>query len=400
MGLEKFTRDDPIFHDENVLRDSYRPDDLIERDAELTDYQGALKPVIKGARPKNIFVYGQTGVGKSLSTNMILDRLLTDQEEFDNLDIHVVTVVCKTLTSSYQVSIRLVNDFRQPGEMVSNRGHAPGDIYDMLWEHLNTIDATHVLFVLDEIDAIGTDDDLLYELPRCNDNGNVEGTNVGVIGISNDFTFRDDLSGRVKDSLCEEEIHFPPYDATQLGNILAQRADKAFIEGVLEGDVVPLCAAFAGQETGSARHALKLLYKAGDLARSRDDPPVTEADVRQAERLIEEGRIKDELEQLPTQSHVTLSAVLQLSEAGETPAKRKRIYEVYTTAAERIDVDVKTDRTIHDRLSQLDLKGFVELEAKNEGLRGGSYYQYELSVQPDLVRDVLRNTPRIAELYQ
>ena len=35
MALESFTRDDPIFTDESVLRDNYRPTELIERDDEL-----------------------------------------------------------------------------------------------------------------------------------------------------------------------------------------------------------------------------------------------------------------------------------------------------------------------------------------------------------------------------
>ena len=65
MGLENFTVEDDIFLDEDVLRDNYTPDDLIERDRELSEYQNALKPVIKGARPRNIFLYRQTGVGKT-----------------------------------------------------------------------------------------------------------------------------------------------------------------------------------------------------------------------------------------------------------------------------------------------------------------------------------------------
>lgn len=389
MGISKFTQDDAIFRDEDVLRDSYQPDELLERDEELAAYQHALKPVIKGNRPKNLFVYGQTGVGKSLSTNMVLERLLADQEQFDDVDIRVVNIVCKTLTSSYQISIELVNAFRNSGNKLSHRGHAPGTVYQFLWEELNDLTATHVLFVLDEIDSIGSDDDLLYELPRCNDNGNVDDTLVGVIGISNDFTFRDNLSARVKSSLAEEEIHFPPYNANELTNIMDQRADDAFVDGVLDQDVVPLCGALAAQESGSARHALKLLYKAGDLARERGQPPVAAEDVRTAAERIREGRIRDELESLPTQSHLTLYAVYRLAEEDRTPAKRSQIYEAYTAAANAIDVDAKTDRTVHDRLSQLTLKGFLDVDEHNEGWHGGSYYEYSLDIQSNLVAQVL-----------
>jgi cell division control protein 6 len=403
MGLEPFSAEDPIFADEDVLRDSHKPEDLLERDRELEEYQAALKPVIKGARPRNIFLYGQTGVGKTVATQLIMDRLQEDQEEYDNLDVRVVPVVCKNLNSAYQVAVKLVNEFRGPNDKVPTTGYPPDTIYEFLWEHLKKADATHVLFVLDEVDAIGDDDDILYELPRANDNGNVpvEQTKVGVIGISNKFTFRDNLSARVKDSLCDEEIHFPPYDANQLRNILFQRAENAFVDGVLEDDVVPLAAAFAGQESGSARQALKLLFKAGDIARSRDLEKVKEEHVREAEPKVKESQVRNELESVPTQSHLTLYALLMLERQDDLPAKSSDIYEVYEIAANRIDADVKTDRTIRDRLSQLKLKGFLDVDEHNEGPKGGSYYLYEFGdIRPDMVEEVLREVDRLEDLFQ
>jgi cell division control protein 6 len=402
MGLEPFTADDPVFLDEDVLRDSHKPETLLERDRELQEYQSALKPIIKGARPRNVFLYGQTGVGKTVATEMIMDQLQRDQQKYDYLDIHVVYVVCKNLTSSYQVGVKLVNEFRAPDEKIPSTGYPPDTVYGFLWEHLNEVDATHVLFILDEVDSIGNDDTILYELPRCNDNGNVplEKTKVGVIGISNDFTFRDKLSARVTDSLCDEEIHFPPYDATQLRNILQQRAKKAFIETVLEDDVIPLAAAIAGQESGSARQALKLLFKAGDLARSNGESIVHEAHVREAEPLVKEGQVKNELYSLPIQSHLTLYAILTLHERGELPVKSSDVYEVYTQAATFVDVDVKTDRTIRNRLSQLSLKGFLEVEEHNDGPKGGSYYLYQFGdIRPDLIREILSDIDRLRDLY-
>lgn len=402
MGLEPFTAEDPIFLDEDVLRDSHKPDDLIERDRELREYQTALKPVIKGARPRNIFLYGQTGVGKTVATEMIMDRLREDQQQYDYLDVQAIRVVCKNLNSSYQVAIKLVNQFRDANNKIPTTGYPPDTIYEFLWQELRDVDATHVLFVLDEVDSIGNDDDILYQLPRSNDNGNVdpEVTKVGVIGISNNFTFRDNLSARVKDSLCDEEIHFPPYDANQLRNILYQRSEKAFVDDVLEDDVIPLCAAMAGQESGSARQALKLLFKAGDLARSRDMDMVTEELVREAEPLVKEGQVKNELESLPTQSHLTLYAILQLSRRDELPAKSSDIFQVYEKAAEIIDADVKTDRTIRDRLSQLKLKGFLDVDEYNEGPKGGSYYLYDFGdIRSELIWEVLSEDHRLGELF-
>ncbi len=399
MGLEPFTKDSTIFRDENVLRDSHTPETLIERDEELAAYQSALRPVVNGAQPKNLFLYGQTGVGKTLATKLVLERLCTDLEPMDDVDLHTVFLNCKSLSSSYQVAANLVNEFREPDNQIKTTGYPSGMINQMLWDHLNELDASHCLIVLDEVDSIGNDDDILYQVPRSNDNGLVDSTQVGVIGISNDFTFRDNLSARVKDSLCDEEILFSPYDANQLRRILEQRAEQAFHDGVLDDNVIPLSAAFAGQSSGSARQALRRLYKAGDIARDQGATIVTEDHIRLADHAVERDKVWEELLRVPTHSKLTLYALLMLEAEGELPAKRSAIYKRYRIAATRIDIDPRTDRTVHDRLSHLTLKGFLDVEEKNKGPKGGSYYQYQFSIRPELITEALSEDTRVSELF-
>ncbi len=400
MGLEPFTRDSTIFQDENVLRDSHTPQTLIERDEELMAYQSALRPVVNGAQPKNLFLYGQTGVGKTLATKLVLERLSTDLESMKDVDLHTVFLNCKSLSSSYQVAANLINEFRQPDDKIKTTGYPTGMINQMLWDHLNDLEATHCLIVLDEVDSIGNDDDILYQVPRANDNNLVESTQIGVIGISNDFTFRDNLSARVKDSLCDEEILFSPYDANQLRRILEQRSGKAFHEDVLDENVIPLAAAFAGQSSGSARQALRRLYKAGDLARDEDAEIVTERHVREADRAVERDKVWEELLRVPTHSKLTLYALLVLEAEDKLPAKRSAIYKRYRIAANQIDIDPRTDRTVHDRLSQLTLKGFLDVEEKNKGPKGGSYYQYQFSIRSELVTEALSEDSRARDLFE
>lgn len=145
----------------------------------------------------------------------------------------------------------------------------------------------------------------------------------------------------MKGSLCDEEIHFPPYDANELGNILKQRASKALHDttasqldngafelssDILEDDVIPLCAAFAAQDSGSARQALKLLYKAGDMTRDEESDCITEEHVRRADEAVERDKVREELGRLPTQSKLTLYGLLLLEQESALPAKRNRIY--------------------------------------------------------------------------
>jgi len=81
---------------------------------------------------------------------------------------------------------------------------------------------------------------ILYELPRARDNSHIEDMDVSVIGISNDMTFYEELDPRAKDSLCEVEIHFPPYDADQLRSILNRRSEKAFVDSAVTQEAIAL----------------------------------------------------------------------------------------------------------------------------------------------------------------
>ncbi|MCD2201055.1 hypothetical protein LPA44_14295 [Halobacterium sp. KA-4] len=108
------------------------------------------------------------------------------------------------------MAVNLVNTLRPDDDQISTTGYPQQRVFDPLYSDLDEIGGT-VLIVLDELDYIGNDDDeILYGILRARSNGYLTETKPGVIGISNDFGFRDDLSPKVKDTLCEEEIHFSP----------------------------------------------------------------------------------------------------------------------------------------------------------------------------------------------
>lgn len=386
--MKGFTRDTTVFKDEDVLRDSYKPDELLERDDEWTQYLEALTPVINGDEPNNALVYGQTGVGKTLASGLILDHLEDDAEGYDDIDVKHVWVNCQG-SSSYQTAISIINSLRSDTKQLSKTGYPKEEVLDTMWSEINNVDATHVIIVLDEVDGLGTDDELLYQLPRAKANGHVSETEVGTIGISNNFRFREKLSPKVKDSLCETEIHFQAYSVEQLTSILEQRAEEAFYDDVLDFDVIPLVAALAGNDTGSARHAIDILHKAGSIARRDGDDGVTEKHARMAEEQVERGRIIDELRTLPTQSHLVLLALMRLEQHGETPAQKMDIYDVYKKAAESAGLSVKSTRTVHNRLSDLALSGFITVAQVNVGNKGGKFNHYQLDMNMKTIESVL-----------
>lgn len=388
MGM--FERDTEIYLDRDALREDYQPENLVGRDTELNRYRAALQPVINGEQPNNIFLYGKTGVGKTAGTRYLIDHLEEDAAKYEDIDLTVKMLNCDGLSSSYQIATRLVNEFRDETSQISTTGYPRATVYDMLWTELDSCGGT-IYIVLDEVDHI-EDDSILYQLPRARANDNLSSAKIGIIGISNDFSFRDDLSPKVKSSLCEEEIQFPAYDAKELIQILQQRADVAFHDGVLEDGVIELCAAYGAKDAGDARQSLDLLMKTGDLARDKDTDTISEELVREARDVLERGRIQEGISGLTQHGHLVVYAVVTLDQEGKTPARTRDIRPRYTNFAEKAGIDPLVPRRMRDHLGELSMLGIISAIERNEGRRGGTYREYSLEMDPEMILAALEKT--------
>ncbi|MXV63186.1 AAA family ATPase [Natronorubrum sp. JWXQ-INN-674] len=386
MGL--FERDTEIYKNRDALREDYQPEQLVGRDEEIQMYQAALQPVINGEQPNNVFLYGKTGVGKTAATRYLLAHLEADADQYDDIDLHLTFLNCDGLTSSYQIATRLVNELRDEANQISTTGYPRATVYEMLWDDLDEIGGTN-LIVLDEVDHV-EDDSILYQLPRARANNNLSDAKVGIIGISNDFSFRDDLSPKVKSSLCEQEIHFPAYDAGDLQKILEQRAAVAFHDDVLDDAVIPLCAAYGAKDAGDARQSIDLLMKAGDLAREEEETTVvTEDHVEAGRHDLERGRIEEGISGLTQHGHLVLYSLLTLHLQEETPVRSRDVRPRYTSFAQRAGRDPLVPRRMRDHLSELAMLGLVSVTERNEGRRGGTYREYTLDMDIELVLSAL-----------
>ena len=401
-SMGRFTRESFVIRDKDVLREDYEPDDLEERGEELDEYAAALRPVVQGWQPSNVFLYGVTGVGKTAATHVLLNELLETTGDYDDVELNVIELNCTGLTSSYQVAVNLVNEIRSPShplttvqssqQTMSETGYPQKRVFNELYDDLEEIGGT-ILVILDEIDNIGSDDDILYELPRARSHLDLD-VKLGVVGISNDFKFRDNLSPKVKDTLCEEEVLFPPYDATELQNILRKRADQALFDDVCTSQVIPLCAALAAQDSGSARQALRLLRKAADLAQSEsldagEQKRITEDHVRDAKRAIERQQVVDGMHSLTRHGQYVLLVMCNLTADDKAPERTKKIHEYYTTLTREFGSDPLKRRRVHDHLSDLTLHGILERVESSSGR--GNYNQYELDVSFESALEALEH---------
>ncbi|MFB6201569.1 MAG: Cdc6/Cdc18 family protein, partial [Halorhabdus sp.] len=362
---------EPIFENKEVLRPSYTPRKLPHREEQINNMATILVAALRGDTPSNILIYGKTGTGKTASAKFVSEELERTSQKYE-VPCEVQYINCEVTDTQYRVLAQLANTFieqnethiddridelqtvlervdgdasaledtafdledtafesvegieseldslesdREEFEEVPMTGWPTDRVYNTFFEAVDYTERV-VVIMLDEIDKLveKSGDDTLYNLSRMN--SELENSRVSIIGISNDLKFTDFLDPRVKSSLGEEEIVFPPYDANQLRDILQARADVAFKDDALSEDVIPLCAAFAAQEHGDARRALDLLRTAGELAERDQTDLVQETHVRQAQEKIELDRVVEVVRTLPTQSKLVLFAIILLEKNG------------------------------------------------------------------------------------
>ncbi|QFU82157.1 Cdc6/Cdc18 family protein [Natronorubrum aibiense] len=325
---------------------------------------------------------------------------IADSSSADNTDestsIHPLESTSFSARSEVMARIQRLEEDKDDFEEVPMTGWPTDRVYSVFFDAVD-YDERVVVIMLDEIDKLveKSGDDTLYNLSRMN--SELENSRVSIIGISNDLKFTDFLDPRVKSSLGEEEIVFPPYDANQLRDILEHRSEVAFKDGALSDDVIPLCAAFAAQEHGDARRALDLLRTAGELAERSQTETIVEEHVRQAQDKIELDRVVEVVRTLPTQSKLVLFAIILLEKNGVHSINTGEVFNIYKRLCEEIDADVLTQRRVTDLISELDMLGIVNAVVVSKG-RYGRTKEISLSVPLEETEAVLLSDSRLSSI--
>lgn len=360
-----YSRSVSPFENPNALEESYQPDTIQGRSEETAEVQRVFQPIIDNEPPRNAFLYGLSGLGKTATTQYELTQLAESAEEYEDIRVTTIWQNCDDLGTSYQVAITLANQLLPANNQLPRAGLPASQIFEALFEQLDQLGTPgedvrdYVVIVLDEVDNIGSSDRLLYQIPRARANGRLENVWPCLIGISNDITFKENLSPKVQSSLCEREITFSAYDADELSAILDHRARIAFRENAVTTDVIKLAAAYGAQEGGDARYSIDLLRSAGEIAKADSRETVEKNDLEEARDDVERSRVSEMLSSMGIHEHLAAAALLYLRHQDQTPTVRADIYPVYREFAEEVKGDSNNIRRLHSHLGDLDMLGLI-----------------------------------------
>lgn len=365
--FDKFLQSMSIFSNREALTISFSPETISHREKQINDLGRILAPVLKGGRPSNVFLYGRPGTGKTLVSKFVGSELEKISQN-NGYKIKVLYVNCKmkkTADTEYRLLAELSKEL---GKAVPFTGLPTDQVYHAFFGALESNSQT-IIIIIDEIDTLvqKTGDEILYNLTRINQE--LKNSKISIIGITNNLGFIESLDPRVKSSLSEEELIFPPYNALQLQDILRTRSLLAFVADSLEPGVIEKCAALAAQEHGDARRALDLLRVAGELAERGSEEKVLLKHVDMAQEKIDIDRVLETVKAQPKQSQMVLYSIVQLAEKNKE-IQTGEVIDNYQNLCIEHGLKPLTQRRVSDLIAEFDLFGIIATKVISKGRYG------------------------------
>ncbi len=383
--------DSKIFKDREKLLPDYVPEELPHRDEQIVTLAKVLAPALTGSRPSNVFIYGLTGTGKTAVTKYVLRKIREKAQH----KVDYVYINCRQNNTSYRVLAELAKHL---GVKVPFTGLALGEVMKRLIQGLERHRGI-IIVVLDEVDNLvkRNGDDVLYFLTRVNEE--LTSSKVSVIGITNDLKFTEFLDARVKSSLGEEELVFPPYNAVQLEDILRRRAREALKDGVVDDEVLKKVAAIAARQNGDCRLALDILLKAADIADREGADKITQVHVDKARNEIEKNLAVDIIKTMPLHVKLVLASIYLLSRDNSSRMiTTGLIYDKYKELASKLGMEPVTSRRISDIINELDIVGIINARVISLG-RYGRTKVVSIGVPLKNVEEGLASDPILKTLF-
>lgn len=388
IDLNNFFKDyldkKPLILNKKSLQNNYTPNDIPHRDEQIKQIAGILAPCLRMEKPSNLFIYGKTGSGKTVVTKYVTEQIIKASKE-KNIPLKIFYLNCKmkrVADTEYRIVSQLAKAF---GEEVPATGLPTDEVYRLFLEAIDK-EKQLLILILDEIDQLvkKAGDEILYNLTRLS--SELKNVEISIIGISNDLLFTENIDPRVKSSLSEEELVFPPYNALQLQDILRTRANLAFRPNVLADGVIEKCAAYAAREHGDARRALELLRVAGELAERKNEDKIVLDHLDEAEEKIERDRVLDVINTQPKQFQITLHSILSLDLDNESIFTGD-LYDVYKNNCLTMGMKPLTQRRVSDIIAELDMLGIIHAKVISKG-RYGRTRQISLAIPPSTIPNI------------
>jgi len=360
-----------VFKDESKLDINYVPPRLPHRETQLRLLNQFFRFAVEtpGKMTQRVLVVGKVGAGKTVLTQLFGQNISREAKK-RGVNLHYVHVNCRECNGSlFMVIQRIILKFHPN---YPRRGYSGQELLRALMQVLDEGKA-YLILTLDELDALIQNEgsDALYSLTRVQEDRQIVAQRLSIIGIVRDTALLDTLDASTKSTLQRNIIQLAEYSQPQLLDILNDRVADAFRENTVPLQSVELIAELAASESGDARYAIELLWRAGKYADAEETREVQPEHVRKAAASVYPTIRKDTISTLNLHQKLLLLGIARQFKQSDTAYLSMGEAEgAYAVVCEEYGEEKRGHTQLWKYVNELSTLDIIRAESSGAGQRG------------------------------
>ncbi len=360
-----------VFKDESKLDINYVPRRLPHREKEhrlLMEFFSFLLSFPE-RMTQRVIMTGDVGTGKTaLAQRFGADITLEANKR--GLKVRYIHVNCREYRGKLFLILQHALAVFRP--TFPSRGYSTEEILSTLMQILDEENA-YIILALDEFDTLIEKEgsETVYSLTRIQEMRSGKPQRISLLCILRSLKVIDGLDASARSTLQRNVISLERYDKMQLKTIMNDRVSIAFEDGAVADNVVDIVAELAVSESGNARFAIELLWRAGKYADAEDMDEVVPECVRKAVSSIIPTLRKSELTSLGKHERLFLLGITRIfKDKLRSYVSLSEAERAYSVVCEEYDEKPNSHTQLWNYVQLLSTLGIIEIKVVQTGTRG------------------------------
>jgi cell division control protein 6 len=369
--IVKETLDRPtVFKDEVPLSLEFIPSTLPHREEQMRFLTQLFRFSLDSpfSTSQRVLITGDVGTGKTVLAQRFGSDIVKAART-RKVNLHYVHVNCREAKGSLFMIIKRVLTQFEPE--FPKRGFASEELLHTLMDMLDD-KKIHLILGLDEVEHLIRVEEStpIYNLTRIQEERVGKPNRLSLIFILRELEYLQKLDKSTIDTLQRNIVKLDKYSSLQLIDILRDRVSLAFKENTVTDEALELAADIGGQ-SGDARYAIELLWRAGKYADSEPSKQVLTDHVRKAAGSVYPMSRGEYIAALSShEKYILLALARVLEESQEAYAKIGAVEREYKAVCEEYDDKPRKHTQIWKYTRSLGAIGVVAASKSSGGMRG------------------------------
>ncbi|MEM3441030.1 MAG: ORC1-type DNA replication protein [Candidatus Bathyarchaeia archaeon] len=322
-----------------------------------------------GKMTQRVIITGEVGTGKTALAQRFGADITSEANKL-GINLHYVHVNCREYRGKFFLIMQHALAAFRP--TFPRRGYSAEELLKTLMQVLDE-EKAYIILTLDEFDALieceGSES--VYKLTRLQELKVTAQQRISLIFIMRDLKAIEKLDASSRSTMQHNVIKLERYQKSQLIDILIERAAMAFAPLAVTEDVISLIAELGVSESGNARFAIELLWRAGKYADAENLDVVTPECVRKAVSSIIPTVRKGELVSLGLHEKLFLLGVARFFKENQSAyASLSEIEQIYAVICEEFGEQPHSHTQLWKYAQFLSALGILKTEVTATSTRG------------------------------